>query len=352
MVVAGRFLAARDPATVERAYARGLFPPVERILSTATGWVPFSVAEVLVLAGPLLLFAGVIRALRRRRSGPPRRAVLVRLARVVTAAALVVLAFDLLWGFNYDRQPVARLLAYDTRPASADELAALASALVSESAALRMGLAEDAQGALRLPDGRRGALGRAGLGFAPGRGLDTLPCPAVGGRPKLVLLSPLLSYAGISGIFIPFTGEANVNATLPDWEIPFTAAHELAHQHGYAREDEANYVGYRACREHPDRDFQYSGTFQAALYSLSALAGADRAAYGRLRGEMPAPLGRDLAVLAAWRARYQSRLGTVQDRINDAYLKTQGQREGVRSYGRLVDLLLAERRAASQGRPR
>ena len=54
----------------------------------------------------------------------------------------------------------------------------------------------------------------------------------------------MLSYLGISGIFIPFTCEANVNATLPDWEIPFTACHELAHQRGFAREDEANYVGY------------------------------------------------------------------------------------------------------------
>jgi hypothetical protein len=174
--------------------------------------------------------------------------------------------------------------------------------------------------------------------------------PAVAGAPKPVMLSSLMSYAGISGIFIPFTGEANVNATLPEWQIPFTAAHELAHQRGYAREDEANYVGYRACRAHPDRDFQYSGTFEAALYALGALAGADRAAYGRLRATLSPPLVRDLGALSAWRARYRSRLGRVQDRVNDAYLKTQGQRDGVQSYGRMVDLLLAERRASTAPR--
>jgi hypothetical protein len=154
-----------------------------------------------------------------------------------------------------------------------------------------------------------------------------------------------MSYLGISGIFIPFTGEANVNGTVPDWEIPFTAAHELAHQRGFAREEEANYVGYLACLAHPDRDFQYSGTFRAGLYALSALGRADRKAYGELRGSLAPPLRRDLAALFAWQRRYESRLGEVQDKVNDAYLKTQGQADGVRSYGRMVDLLLAERRA-------
>jgi hypothetical protein len=174
-----------------------------------------------------------------------------------------------------------------------------------------------------------------------------LPLPALSGSPKLAVLSPLLSYLGIGGIFSPFTGEANVNATLPDWDLPFTAEHELAHQHGFAREDEANYVGYLACRDHPDRDFRYSGTFQAGLYALGALARADRAAYARLRVTLAPPLGRDLAALQAWRARYESRLGEVQDRVNDAYLKTQGQRAGIRSYGRMVDLLIAERRGSA-----
>jgi hypothetical protein len=175
--------------------------------------------------------------------------------------------------------------------------------------------------------------------------MGRLPVPDLGAPPKLMVLSPAMAYLGMAGIFIPFTGEASVNATLPDWEIPFTACHELAHQRGFAREDEANYVGYLACRAHPDRDFQYSGTWRAALYALSALAHVDRDAYARLRAGLPAPLRRDLAALAAWRARYESRLDEVHERINDAYLKTQGQPEGVQSYGRMVDLLLAQRRA-------
>jgi uncharacterized protein DUF3810 len=338
-----RGFAENHPAWVERVYSQRIYAVVARLLSWPTGAIPFSVAEASVAVGIVLLGAAAGRTLRRR---PPIRwpggALALGFARLAAVAAWTVLAFDLSWGFNYDREPVAALLSYDVSPGPPAELAALAAALVKESAALRVGLPEDTSGALRLADGPRGGVRRAPRGYeSPAL---RLPMPAVGGRPKLVAASPLMSYLGIGGIFIPFTAEANVNSTLPDWEIPFTSCHELAHQRGFAREDEANYVGYLACRAHPDRDFQYSGTFRAALYALEALAHQDHDAYGRLRTSLPPALSRDLSALAAWHVRYASRLSDVQERVNDAYLKTQGQPEGVQSYGKMVDLLLAERR--------
>jgi hypothetical protein len=342
-VLVARTAASRHPAVVEDLYARRLYPPVARAVSFVTGRLPFSLAEVGVVVGLLaiLILSGRLVVTWKRRP------LLLRMARLAATAAGVVLAFDLLWGFNYDRQPVSTLLHYDVSPGRPEDLAALARDLIAEASRLREGLPEDEHGVLRLTDGRDGALERARLGFAGNTLGQRLPVPAVAGRPKLVLLSPAMSYLGIAGIFIPFTCEANVNATLPEWEIPFTAAHELAHQRGFAREEEANYVGYLACRAHPDRDFRYSGVFRASLYALAALAHADREAYSRLRGGLSDALRRDLAALAAWHVRYASRLSEVQERVNDTYLKTQGQAQGVQSYGQVVDLLLAERRAAT-----
>ncbi|HUG55070.1 MAG TPA: DUF3810 domain-containing protein [Vicinamibacteria bacterium] len=344
-VVGLRLLASAHPSLVEQVYARGVYPVVAGATAALTGAVPFSVAEMAVLlaaAGSPLL---AVRAARRRRRAGPRSPRLVRVAQVALGAALVVLAFDLSWGLNYYREPVAVLLSYDVAPSTSAELAALADDLVEESRRLRQGLPEDGQGVMRLPDGATGALRRAPRPWADG-GVEGLAVPTMRGRPKLFVLSPAMAYLGISGLFVPFTAEPTVNGTLPDWEIPFTASHEIAHQRGFAREDDANYVGYLACRAHPDPDFRYSGTFRAALYVLRALALADRAAYARARSALAPPLQRDLRALAAWAARYESRLGEVQEKVNDAYLKTQGQPEGVRSYGRMVDLLLAERRVA------
>ena len=347
VVVAGRLLAARHPETVEHLYARRVFPALARLVTAATGWLPFSLSETIVMAGVIAIAgAGLHTLVRARWRRWTAAGVLSGIARLAAVLALAVLVFDLAWGYNYDRASVASLLRYDLAPAPPADLAAMAADLLGQAAALREGLPEDGAGAFRLTDGRRGALERAARGYTAPALAQRLPVPDLSAPPKLVLLSPVMSYLGIGGIFIPYTCEANVNATLPDWEIPFTAAHELAHQRGFAREDEANYVGYLACRAHPDRDFQYSGTFRAALYSLAALAQADRASYDRLRGKVTPSLARDLAALAAWHRRYASRLGEVQERVNDAYLRTQGQADGVRSYGRMVDLLLAERRAA------
>jgi hypothetical protein len=348
LVVLARLGAAAHPDVVERLYARGVYPPVARLLSLATGFIPFSLAELLAAAGVLAVLAAVGRLLWSARKRPRGRGALRGVARLALASAVVVLAFDVLWGYNYERAPVSAMLGYDLAPGPPDDLAALSRDLLAQSVSIREGLPEDEAGALRLRDGRQGALKRSTLGYEALAAAGTLPLPALTAPPKLVLLSPWMSYLGISGIFIPFTCEANVNGTVPDWEMPFTAAHELAHQRGFAREDEANYVGYLACLAHPDRDFQYSGAFRAALYTLGALARADRKAYGELRAGLAVPLRRDLAALFAWQRRYESRLGDVQDRVNDAYLKTQGQADGVQSYGRMVDLLLAERRARAQ----
>jgi hypothetical protein len=127
--------------------------------------------------------------------------------------------------------------------------------------------------------------------------------------------------------------------------VPFSAAHELAHRAGVAREDEANFQAFRTCRSHPDQAFRYAGHFVAGLYALGALRGVDRAEDARVRELYTPAVERDMRALRAWRTRYRSRLGDVQEKVNDTYLRSQGQAEGVRSYGRMVDLMLAERRA-------
>jgi hypothetical protein len=203
---------------------------------------------------------------------------------------------------------------------------------------------------MRLRAGRRAALDAAheGLQRAGARLLPALSGPRV--RPKGALVSPLLARMGISGIFVPFTGEAHVNSTLPDVDLPFAASHELAHERGLAREDEANYAASLACRLHPDGDFRYAGALVTSLYVQSALARIARPQALALEARRSAGVHRDQRALAEWSRRYRSRLSEVTDRVNDTYLRSQGQPLGVRSYGAMVDLLLAEKRAR-EGQP-
>jgi hypothetical protein len=326
--------ASRLPTAVEHSFSRGFYRWTGEALGCLTGVFPFSLAEWAFAA--LVVGACARLALRRRMLA-------LELSGALAIGAAAYCTFLVLWGFNYQRVPFGESVALDTHATDLDELKALASDLVAEANVLRLRLPEDAHGVLRLADGPAAALLRTARGFEGAAALY----PVLAGecaRPKPVLASSLLSRLGISGMYMPFTGEANVNMTVPDPDLPFTAAHEVAHQRGFAREDEANYLGALACRMHPDQDFRYSGTAAAAAYVLGALHERDRAAAGGLAAARSAAVKRDADALAAWVARYRGPVMDLSRRVNDTYLRTLGQREGVRSYGRMVDLLIAERR--------
>jgi uncharacterized protein DUF3810 len=346
--VAVRLLAAGHADTVERVYARTLYPRIARALTAATVWAPFSIAEVCVLA---LSVAGVFAAgrglARAVRSPAPLRALGSGLLRIATLASVTYLVFLLIWGLNYQRRPLASITGLPVGSPAPGELAAICAELIERSEVLRTAVDEDGNGVARVPGGVSGALNRASLGY------DALAeeWPPVAGEPvaaKRVWLSPGLALFGISGIFIPFTGEANVNTTLPEWTLPFVAAHEVAHQRGFAREDEANYLAYAACSRHPDAAARYAAALEGSLYALGALRGTDPDTHRELELRRGAAVRRDLDALEAWRRRYESRAFALHEKVNDAYLRAQGQ-EGVSTYGRMVDLLLAERRASLSG---
>ena len=339
-----RVWGSQRSADVEAWYSRGIYPYIAGLLARASALAPFSFAEgvclLAVLASPVLAMR-VVRHVRRPGFGWRGFG-----KGAVSGAALVGAAymiFLLIWGMNYDRLPLAAILGLDARPSAPSELAALAEDLVGRANLAREGLPEGENGAVVLSEGREAALSGVAEGF---KSLGyRLPVFSRMARVKAPLSSPLLSYMGIAGIYIPFTAEPHLNGTLPDSEVPFTASHEMAHEQGFAREDEANFVGYLACRAHPQAVFRYSGELRASLYAVAALHGIDPGVARALQSRRSAAVRRDLAALRAWHERYASRAAEVQRRVNDAYLKSQGQKLGVQSYGQVVDLLLAERRA-------
>jgi hypothetical protein len=327
-----------------------MYPVLSSLLSCLSGAAPFSVAEIGVFAGISWLVSRLVRVLRSARSKGWRSAGLAGLADVALVAGVLALAFVLLWGLNYRRLPFAVSAGLDASPASKDELRGLATALALRTNELREGITEDAQGVMTTPGGPRGVLERTRAGFeAAGAHYPTLRGSCL--RPKPLLVSGILSWLGLTGIYSPFTGEANVNVSAPASEIPFSASHEAAHQRGFAREDEANFVAYLACRFHPDRDFNYAGFLAASIHASNALVAADRDAWTAVEATRSPGVRRDLRALRAWAERHEGPVSRTSERVNDAYLRSQGQAEGVRSYGRMVDLLLAERRA-DEGRRR
>jgi len=346
LAIGVQWLSARAPDIVEAVYSRAVFPAVVAAMAWPSSRLPFSVAEVGlagIVAGLLLALVWTARALLRGRGR--RWRILSRttvLALVVAGAGYAV--FLLAWGLNYQRVSFGLSSGLPVGPSDRTELAALSAFLIETANGLRHGLAEDEDGVMRLPDGPHAALNRTALGAAAlARRCPWLPRPAI--RLKPAWASRILTRLGIGGFYSPFTAEAIVNIEMPPFEVPMAAAHEAAHQLGYGREDEANYLGYLMCRLHPDTEFRYSGIFVASRHVQRALASVDRAAARALELRRSPAVKRDRAALAAWAARYRGPAMQAFNRANDAYLRTQGQRDGTRSYGRMVDLLVAEWRA-------
>ena len=82
------------------------------------------------------------------------------------------------------------------------------------------------------------------------------------------MFSYLGNYLGFQGYYNPFSGEGQVNTTIPRFLEPFVTAHEVAHQIGYAKENEANFAGFLACRSYPSNVFRYSMYLDMYNYAL------------------------------------------------------------------------------------
>ena len=153
----------------------------------------------------------------------------------------------------------------------------------------------------------------------------------------------------LSGVYSPFTVEANYNRDMMDYNIPHTICHELSHLKGFMREDEANFIGYLACirSEHPA--FRYSGYLTGWIYACNALAAEDPETYSQLRQQLSPAVQQQLQENNAFWDRYEGKAAEAASRINDSYLKFHQQEDGVKSYGRMVDLMLAYYRQETGG---
>lgn len=339
-------LAKSFPLLVENIYSRVLYPIFAKTAGLFTGLFPFSIAQLLVVAAPLLLIVWTILVVRSciRHRGKAGERLLRFASSLILIASAGYLAFILCCGLNYYRCQFSYYTQLETRPSSAQELEDLCTALAVKTNALREQAASDEQGIMRLSFGRFSHLAEESKAAYRRLGEQY---PVLAGRysgPKPVLFSRIMSYLNITGVYFPFTYESNVNTDVPDFSLPATVCHELAHLRGFMREDEANYIAYLACDGSESADFQYSGAMLALNHSLNSLYKADRDAYGRVIGLLSQPVRADMADNGQYWAQFEGKAAEVSTKVNNAYLHSNNQAAGVASYGEMVDLLLAQYR--------
>lgn len=161
-------------------------------------------------------------------------------------------------------------------------------------------------------------------------------------KTKPVLLSKTLSKAQITGLYSFFTGEINLNTDFPDYTIPFTVAHEFAHQRGIAREDDANITAFLVCINSDDEYLRYSALINAFEYVASALYEADSKTFNDIYYKLDIQIRKELFAYAEFYKKYEDSIsGTISTKFGNAYLMLNGEKEGVQTYGLVVNLLVS-----------
>jgi hypothetical protein len=159
---------------------------------------------------------------------------------------------------------------------------------------------------------------------------------------KPVMLSEPWTYTHISGVYTFFTGEANVNTNYPDFIVISSAAHEMAHQRGITKEDEANFIAFLVCTLSDDPNVRYCGRADALNDIMTKLSSANSDLWAKARAEMPVELKREYADYSAFFDKYRENVAaTVSTAVNNAYITSHNQPAGVKSYGLAVDLVAA-----------
>ncbi len=331
------------PQFTETVYSRGIFRITNQALSTVTGALPFSLAELLLYASivgvAVFLAMMIVHSILARKDW--WRVLLRRVIALGCAASMVYALFIGLWGFNYARQPLGETLSLDTSPATVQELYSTCEALIEKANTLRAEVPENSDGVFSPAETRadimrsteplyNNAAQASGFSFLGGSF----------GRAKPVLYSVGMSWAHITGVYFPFTGEANVDNDVPDLLFASTCLHETAHQRGFSREDEANFLAYYVASFSDDAETAYSGTVLALIHAMNQLYSADSDLYFELRDTYAEGLNRDLANYSDYWQHFESPVSEKAEAVNNTFLKANQQQDGVKSYGRMVDLLI------------
>ncbi|MFN5913494.1 MAG: DUF3810 family protein, partial [Chitinophagaceae bacterium] len=142
------------------------------------------------------------------------------------------------------------------------------------------------------------------------------------------------NYMGYGGYYNPFTGEAQINSTLPFFLHPYIALHEVAHQLGYAKESDANFIGYLAALHSVDSAVRYSAHLEMFLYANNALWRSDSLTSKNNMERLSPRIKKDLAEYKAFSEKYVGPIDRFITWFYTGFLRFNNQPEGMRSYNR------------------
>ncbi len=321
------------PAAVEQYYSTGFFPVISSFQRLLTGFISFSIGDIIYAVFVIWIFVRLFKTLRAIiLKTVTRRSFFRSLKRTINLTLIIYILFYGLWGLNYYRLGIASQLNLQRDQYKRNDLQRINLMLIE-------GLNNERRKIntmLEWPEVAKNAVSAYSLAN------QSLPFlkyrfPSV----KSSFYGKALNYFGFLGYYNPFTGEANVNKAMPAFLLPFTTCHEIGHQLGYGTEDEANFAGYLSATSSKLPEFRYSARLELFLYCNAQLSIRDSLTFRNNYFLLDTLVKKDLEEYKTFLLAHKNPLEPFITAIYGRYLMANNQPNGISTYSDVVALLIA-----------
>ena len=323
------FIFGQLPIWVENYYSNLLYPFIATVQRYISGIFPLAIGDILYVLMVIVVLRALVLFISKKRK---TKAVYQSFGLTVLNFCLIIyISFKILWGLNYNRPAINQQLQISDQHYKKEELLKLNTFMLRKLELLSTSRSERTTNPHTLTDLSNNATTAYG-DLATVQPFFTYKNQSV----KSVLNNWAISKVGIEGYYNPLSGEANVNTSLPSFVLPFTVCHEIAHQLGVAKEDEANLVGYLAAIKSKDPQFQYSAYYNMFRYVLFEIRMKYPEDYNKIILEVPENIKEDFKTEREFWAKYNGPMSEYMSKTFDQILKLNNQEKGIESYQDIV----------------
>jgi hypothetical protein len=326
------------PGWVERNYSQGVYPVISKVQRFLFGWVSFSIGDLFYAFLIVIICYKVFKFFRLLFWGKlNRRYFVAALQQGIFIFLFLYVFFNLLWGLNYNRRGIAYQLDLDVKQYSLADLDTLTTVIQNRANYYAGFVTEEQRDSFDTKNRLFKSAVEAFNEVAKKYSFLTYKPKSI----KPSLFSYLGNYLGFQGYYNPFSGEGQVNTTVPRFLEPYVTTHEIAHQLGYGKENEANFVGFLACRAYNSNAFRYSVYYDMYRYALGEVYSRDTVLAKSFQQKAHPQVLKDQKEFRDFYRRYRNPIEPIIMWGYGQFLKANNQPAGKRSYNEVVAWLIA-----------